>query len=333
MNTDPYSLTTGDTLNLNDINIKGYNSSHIDYYGFDPYYGKWILCDDTVAEIAHTGNDVAKVVADSVTGYRRLVAGFKDGSVYLKYQISSDKYRTVSSLLSGTSAYLTPADITSTAMVKVNVKGVPETAFNSTLTASGSLEMFDNETANHNTLPEGTIKAEVRDALGAYINVPLTWYGLDDRIATISNNILTPVDKNNTTAKSLQVRFSYKGIYSDPVTVTIKPHPVFYRLSLNNDNGVFNDYIFNDGTNKLDLNTVLMNATDQYDKSWADFDPTANTWKVTLDGTAVDVSAENILEATKPGIYKISVTNRTVTSNIMTWKVLPARTLSNLYSR
>ena len=115
------------------------------------------------------------------------------------------------------------------------------------------------------------------------------------------------------------------------MTVTIKPHPVFYRLSLNNDNGVFNDYIFNDGTNKLDLNTVLMNATDHYDKPWADFDPTANTWKVTLDGTGVDVSAENILEATKPGIYKISVINGTVTSNIMTWKVLPARTLSSIY--
>lgn len=332
VNTDPYSLTTGDTLNLNDINIKGYNSSHIDYYGFDPFYGKWILCDDTGAEIGDTGNDVASVAVDSVTGYRRLVAGSKDGSVYLKYQISSDKYRTISSILSGgVSAYLTPSDITKTAMVKVNVKGASDTTFNGTLTVSGSLEMFDDETVNLNTLPSGTIKAEVRDALGAYINVPLTWYGLDDRVAKVDKNVLTPVDANSTVTKSLQVRFSYKGIYSDPVTVTIKPHPVFYRLSLNNDNGVVNDYVFNDGENKLDLNKILMNATDQYDKAWADFDPTANTWAVTLNGSPVTIGTGDILEATTPGNYMISVTNGKVTSNVLSWKVLPARTLSDIH--
>ena len=125
-----YTMAAGSTLYTDTIPLEGANAQNVPYYGFDKTFGDWELLDANGNDITDTGNAVAKLKTDSVTGRRYLETGGKAGYVYLRYLIEEDRYNHYNSAAvadgyrGGLDTYATNASLSKTAMVRINVSRV-----------------------------------------------------------------------------------------------------------------------------------------------------------------------------------------------------------------
>ncbi len=132
-----FTLAPGGTLDFSKIGTLGYNSADVDYYGYVSDGGEWVLCDENGNELT----SVDGVTLQTVSEYEKLTAE-KVGTYYAKFKIDEDSYNKVDG-----SGYITNADLSSTAIVTINVtetgldhictEGPWETIIASTCTAEG----------------------------------------------------------------------------------------------------------------------------------------------------------------------------------------------------
>ena len=107
-----HTLAPGGTLDLSRINTMGYNSEAVEYYGYIPDGGEWVLADadgDVLDSV--DGAEVAEV-----SNYQTFTAS-KPGTYYVKFLIDETLYSSVDD----NSVKITNADLSSTPMLKVNV--------------------------------------------------------------------------------------------------------------------------------------------------------------------------------------------------------------------
>ncbi len=81
-----YSMAVGDTFNLDGLAVDGFNAYGIDYYGFQPTKGEWVLCDENGNEIDSSG--IIDLDGDAVSGSKQVVAK-SAGKAYLKWVIAN----------------------------------------------------------------------------------------------------------------------------------------------------------------------------------------------------------------------------------------------------
>ncbi len=112
---DEVELNVGETLRVDNIALEGLNANKYAYYGFDPDYGKWIICDENGNEL--TDGAIAALQKNTNTGRITLTAA-GPGTVYLKYIIDEDKYGT----WKDPDVYAKNSDLTKTAVIEVTVK-------------------------------------------------------------------------------------------------------------------------------------------------------------------------------------------------------------------
>lgn len=91
---DHYSLKVFDELNLDNIELKAYDFEQCEYYGFNQMDGTWVFCGSDMKEINHT--DIA--IIDSSSSATKLIAK-NCGTVYLKYKIPENKYKTANGVI------------------------------------------------------------------------------------------------------------------------------------------------------------------------------------------------------------------------------------------
>lgn len=132
-----FTLAPGGTLDFSKIDTLGYNSANVDYYGYVSDGGSWVLCDADGNELTA----VDGVTIQTVSQYEKLTAE-KAGTYYAKFVVDEDLYSKADG-----SGYLTNADLSSTAIVTINVtetgldhictEGPWETTVKATCTAEG----------------------------------------------------------------------------------------------------------------------------------------------------------------------------------------------------
>lgn len=76
------TMVPGDQLYTDDIPLRGINRYAVDYYGFNPTQGHWIVLDATGAPAP--SSPVAQLSTNPFTGTTTLNAGSTAGTVYLK---------------------------------------------------------------------------------------------------------------------------------------------------------------------------------------------------------------------------------------------------------
>ncbi len=114
-----YTLDAGESLNLSNIDLQGYNSKNAAYYGFSKDYGQWQLLD--IGGSVVTASDVAELVTDNVTG-KTTLRGKDTGVVYAKYIIDESKYATANQ----PNTYTKNSELSETATIKFNIIGKAE---------------------------------------------------------------------------------------------------------------------------------------------------------------------------------------------------------------
>lgn len=303
------NMTQGDTFDVSSIELAGKNNNGVPYYGFSSEKGYWKLVDEDGKEI---NSSVATLKTDARTGITTLTAGETEGTVYLKYYINNNTYKSLSE-----SEYTTNGSIT-TAMVEVNVSAKP---FNGTVIAEGTTTTYVNETVN--LTGNQDIIARALDSTGKKIsNVSITWETQLDEADGIklNGNILS-----FTKSGEFKIRAVYQGIYSDWVTIKVLPERKLDSLEITDDTEILSSFIYNDPDtpNNIDLKSLTISATDQYEGKWEDFDDLVwlvNDKKITGD----------TLSITGAGSYKIQAECDGVLSNALTLEVKDPRQLASL---
>ncbi len=214
-----FSLSMGDVINTSNIDIEGYNAYNIPYFGFIPAKGYWILLDSQGQPVTTTvtdayGNtvyksDVANLVINRISGNRYLEANDRLGFVYLKYMIDDANTNYTYGINNPATKN---SDLTSTALVKVNVSQLP---FGGTITLSGSLTGYINDPAINLDTYAG-IRTVVLDKSGNKISLPLTWEAQEQNGISIKNGN----ELSFTTPGTYHIRARYDKTYSNWLAVT-----------------------------------------------------------------------------------------------------------------
>lgn len=114
------NMRSGDQFALEKITVKGTNKNGVDYYGFNQAHGHWALTDSKGKELKKS--KVASIEKNKATEKKVLKAGSlnsdKKETVYLKYIIDEDKYKSLNSTVT-----VKNSELDATAMIKVNVTG------------------------------------------------------------------------------------------------------------------------------------------------------------------------------------------------------------------
>lgn len=306
-------MISGDQFDLANITLNGTNKNDVDYYGFDPEKGHWILVDETGQEV--TDSDAATITENKMTGETLLEAGDKEGVVYLKYVIDEHTYNSLES-----STYATNASLDKTAKVKVTITNRP---FDGTVYAEGSGTAYVGETVNltgHETIKGYALDASDKKISGA----PIQWESkLDEEDGIhIENNQLS-----FTKAGKYQIRATYRGKHSDWITVEALPEKTLSALTISDNTkpATLESFIYKDkGTNEeIDLSKLTVKATDQYDGAWMDLSKLQ--WIV--NGNVI---TGDKLSITGAGIYEIQAKCGDVISNILQLEVKEKRKLKSL---
>ena len=139
-----------------------------------------------------------------------------------------------------------------------------------------------------------------------------------------------------TKSGTFQIRATYRGKYSEWISVKALPKKALTTLTISDDTqpATLESFIYNDqGTPKeIDLSKLTVKAFDQYDGEWKDTSDVR--WAVEIDGQSAAFTelSQNKLPIHKAGIYKITAVSQkyNVTSNVVELNVKPARKLSSV---
>ena len=114
------NMRSGDQFALEKITVKGTNKNGVDYYGFNQAHGHWVLTDSKGKELKKS--KVASIEKNKATEKEGVKAGSlnsdKKETVYLKYIIDEDKYKSLNNTVT-----VKNSELDATAMIKVNVTG------------------------------------------------------------------------------------------------------------------------------------------------------------------------------------------------------------------
>lgn len=317
------NMIEGDTFDLGKVLLEGYNENDVPFYGFNQEKGRWVLCQPDGTEIA--ASDIASIATDENTSECILTAGSAEGSLYVKYVIDEDCYKAKNQI-----DYTANTDLTSTAMIKINVTNKP---FDGTVVASGTTSTFVGDPALDLLNTKG-IKAYVFDASGKKIsNAPLHWEAqLDDEDGVVMSDDEVSFTQDGT----FKFRATYRGKYSDWIEIKVLPKRALASLVIedNNDPALLADYILHDGDDSFDLSKLTVGSFDQYENEYAlDNDVTWNVLDSKGQPVAVEADGKTLL-VTEADTYSIYASytegSNTVESNRITFNVLAQRHLETL---
>ncbi len=273
-----FDMISGTTLNVDNIEIDGFNENDVSYYGFDPELGSWVLSDEDGNELEGSDTAVASLETDHATGETILTAE-EEGTVYLKY-VMDEKATKYTARYDDTP--VTNEDLSSTAMVKINVAKGP---FNGTVVADGTLVGYANETDDDyervyiNLDTCDTISATVYDETDKKISHPaITWESREDEDdgITIENNQLYFTEPGTYHIRAV---YGYSTIdnsntYSEWIEITALPEKVLEKLTIEDitDPATLSEIILGDGCETINLGWLAYSGIDQYGNDWTKLD-------------------------------------------------------------
>ncbi len=291
-----YNFSSGETMYVDNIELEGYNIKNAPYYGFNPNNGHWILVDkdDNIL----TDSPVAKLVTNPVTGYTKLVAGSKEGTVYLRYMIDEDVYSTAEE----PDVYTKNRNLNSTAIIAVNVS---EKVFDDgKVIVSGELTGIAGDPEKIIDGADG-LSAVVEDSTGKNISRPIVWEAKE----MPSEGVVIENDRISfTKAGTFHVRAKTGKVYSDWYEVTALPARKLNTIEIPKEVSI--DYKYEQTVNLAELQVYYK---DQYGDDWTNI-PTL-TWTCADEGTKVENS---VLTVPSEGTYTVTATGDGVTSNTLT---------------
>ena len=82
-----YTMTVGDTMSLESLAVNGYDDGDVEYYGFKPDKGSWVLSDKNGNKI--DSSDVIALDVDEATDSLEVEAK-SEGTAYIKWELSDD---------------------------------------------------------------------------------------------------------------------------------------------------------------------------------------------------------------------------------------------------
>ncbi len=244
--TREYALKTGDYLFVDNIPLKATNRQSTEYYGFNQKNGHWVLLDENGAEIAAT--PIATLNTDPVSGYTRLTAGNKSGTVYLKYLIDEDCYSTAEK----PDVFTKNEDLDSTAIVAVAVESdnlVPKK-----IDISGTLEGIAGDPAV--AIEAAGLTAVVTDSTGKELDRPVMWEAkeLESKGVLVENGQISFTKEG-----TFHIRATVDGIYSDWYEVSALPARVLAAIEIPTTMEL--DYY---SAEELDPTAIPVTGKDQY---------------------------------------------------------------------
>lgn len=118
-NIKSYDLEPGESIYVNEIKLDGLTTkNNSSYHGFDSKKGSWILCNKK-GNTLPANSLIANLQKEKENNHIKLIAGRRFGTVYLKYLIDEDFYKTTS-YMDGENAPITNETI-ETCIIPINV--------------------------------------------------------------------------------------------------------------------------------------------------------------------------------------------------------------------
>ena len=300
-----YDMLESDVLDVNSLEVEGFNGSNIPYFGFDQKYGHWELIDETGAPCI---SDIAWIQKNALTGRTTLVAGSTTGTVYLKYVIDENRYTAKDSI-----DYSTNESI-NTAFIQINVFS---RKFDGYVEASGSITGYEKDTINILS-NESDVSVHVFDDAGIEINVPVTWEKQFMTGLTISGNSLT-----FDAVGDYFIRANYRGKSSEWLNVRVNEMRKLNEIIISKEyTDLLDDYFLNSGFNTFDLSLLDFIAKDQYDNDWP-LTASDLTWWYQVEDEAETELSDSILTVFQSGHYTIWAESGGIKSNKVTLLVNP----------
>ncbi|HNQ07431.1 MAG TPA: InlB B-repeat-containing protein [Tetrasphaera sp.] len=288
------TLTPDDQLFTDDLPLRGLNRYYVDYYGFNPVRGHWIVLDATGAPAPTS--PVAQLRTNPITGTTTLDAGGTPGTVYLKYLIEDGLY--TSGDQSGPAT--TNADLVSTAVVPVTVTLKP---FVGSIAVTGALTGYVGD-------PELTISGPLTpvlsDTTGLQVDRPVTWQAQElpsFGIKVVDNKVTFTV------AGTFHVRAVVDGVYSPWIAVTARPKRKLASIVIADPLKVLTVTLTKGGSATVDLTKLPVVAKDQYKQP---FPLRTSAW--IPSGAGLNVRGR-VLTVTAAGSYALALKSGTVLSN------------------
>ena len=325
--TNVYDMIEGDVLEINGLEVEGFNSSLVPYFGFNQKYGHWVLVDanDNIL----TNSNIASLSVTPLTGRIILTAGSEEGTVYLKYLIDEDKY----------TSYTVPAlslnaSLTKTAYAQINTTVKP---FNGSLWANGRIIGYEGESLNLLSLLSsvGSPTVHVFDDTGKEIAAAVTWDKKYLNGLTINGNELFFDQESGD--NDWIIWAEYRGTRSPDIPVKVLPAHSLSEITITDTKRfppLLDDYILGDDADTFDVAQWLnINAKDQYGDDWS-IDANDAHWfyeyALPDGGIMVDQLPNGILTVTAAGSYNIWAEKDGVMSNRLTLNVLPAPAVASI---
>lgn len=288
------TLAPGDQLYTDDIPLRGINRYYVDYYGFNPVRGHWVVLDSS--GMPAPTSPVAQLHTNPLTGTTQLDAGGTPGTVYLKYLITDGFY----TYGDQTGAATTNADLAGTAVVPITVNYKP---FTGAIAVSGSLTGYVDDPALTISGPLATV---ITDQSGLQVDRPVTWQAQElasSGVQVVDNKITF------TTAGTFHVRAVVDGVYSPWVAVTALPKRALASIVIADPAKVLNVTLTKGGSATVDLTQLSVVAKDQYNDP---FPLSSSTW--IPSGTGLSVQG-TVLTVSARGTFSVALASGTVRSN------------------
>lgn len=298
-NVNEISLSLGEYVYLNTIDLKGYNQKGGVYYGFDSAKGSWVLLDETATN--EIGNGTAETAAQIVMDAgKAVIKAQNSGVVYLKYVIDENCYRTASDA----NTFAKNTDLNSTAIIKVNVKNTVSTTSPQVPEQTEEIKI----TATRDVLFDKLNELETVKGLKENAETPFVCFHMyEDEAAVIpTGKVVLKEDASNLATGTYYMRANIGNTYSKVITVEVVDN-VLTELRVP-------DKLEIKAGEEIDLSSLYVQG---YDQNGQTFDITDLEWK-----NGADTIPEGKLTLDEAGTYTITAVSAGVDSNEMIVKVL-----------
>ena len=206
-----YELEEGQTIELinenMEKNIQGFNAKHVEYHGFKPLFGKWVLKNE--------GTNESEVISLSYPEKgTTCVTAMKEGTAMLKYVIDEGKY-TSHEGSSGKPKTASNESLDTTVYIDIKVK--PKPLFNGTV----KVRDFTEKVGQCVDLNTQLVIRDKDDNIVNFDPADVQWekeFPGEDGIVIDENNVMT-LNK----AGKYKIRASYLGIRSEWANVRVLP--------------------------------------------------------------------------------------------------------------
>lgn len=291
-----YSLAKGDTLDLDDLDVAGYDKDKVPYYSFDSDKGYWQLRDKNGNPMGEEQKHNAEIVKDPVTKEESVLV-HKTGKYYLVYMISENAHYTAKE---GTGE-ATNENLKSTAIVILEVKDSVSHHFDSgELMIKDSVQVVaDDEPMELEHLLDPVIKADK----GEQHAVPVTWEAKETEGMRLEEDGTADFYEPGT----YHVRASYKNYKSNWSKITAKEARKLDKIKFKDKGKSEIKVTLKEGRKaRLHLDRFI-GFYDQHGDEWTGHVPEIS-FAVSDgddDGTATEING-NLLDIRAPGEYEIS---------------------------